>query len=40
MCDSLESYIKNWPILMQIVEENRDAFDEGRYKIKAYAYGH
>lgn len=28
MCDSLESYIKNWPILMQIVDENRDAIDE------------
>lgn len=28
MCDSLESYIKNWPILVQIVDENRDALDD------------
>jgi hypothetical protein len=24
MCGSLESYIKNWPIFMQVVEESRD----------------
>ena len=28
MCESLDSYIKNWPILMQITEENRDSIDE------------
>ena len=25
--DSLGSYIKNWPVLVQIVGENRDALD-------------
>ena len=30
MCDSLDSYIKNWSILMKmIINENRHAFDEG-----------
>ena len=28
MCESLDSYIKNWSILMQIAEENRDSIDE------------
>ena len=33
MCNSLESFIKNWTILLQIIDENRDALD-GNIKSK------